>query len=153
MIEENGTIIATSGSGEAGTATIKAKRSEACEGCGTKDMCHDSDGESAKLEALNPVGAKVGDEVNFTVGTGTVIRAGLLIYLFPLIGFIIGVVLVQALADVALPKTWNADLASAALGMALMILTYLAISIYSKRSGEDLSRMPKITSIIKSKSN
>lgn len=145
MIEEHGTVIAISGD----RATIKAKRSEACEGCGTKDMCHDADGESAKLEALNPIDAKVGDEVNFTVGTGAVIRAGVLIYLFPMIAFIVGVVIVQALAGVLLPEGWNADLASAVLGLGLLVLTYLAVSIYSKRSGSDLKRMPKITSIIK----
>lgn len=147
MIEERGIIIAISG---AETATIKAKRSEVCEGCGTKDLCHDpEDDESTRLEALNPIGAKVGDEVGFTVGTATVIKAGILIYLFPLIGFIIGVVIVQALAGVLLPDGWNADLVSAILGLILLALTYLVISIYSKRSEKDSSTMPKITAILK----
>ena len=149
MIEECGIVIATFSNAWGNTATIKAKRSEACEGCGTKDMCHDAEGDSATLDALNSIGALVGDEVNFTVGAGAVIRAGVLIYLFPMIAFIIGVVLVQALAGMLLPKGWNADIASAVLGFGFLILTYLAVSIYSKRSGKDLSRMPKITSVIK----
>lgn len=142
MIEEHGVIIEEKGA----AVMIKAERTTSCEGCSSKTLCHSS-GASQLIEADNPVGAKVGDHVVFTVGAGSVLKAGLILYLVPVIAFIIGVVLGQTLAKLLVPGV-NPDLASGAFGVFFLIIAFAGIKLYSYRISQNRAYRPHVLRVV-----
>jgi sigma-E factor negative regulatory protein RseC len=141
-MEEEGIITRLSGS----IAYIKAAKSGACNKCSTKDACESLSDTEVLVEAENTIGAKVGDKVTFTANAGAILRAGAAVYLLPLIAFIAGVVIGQVYSDMV-SSSWNADLVSAIVGFALLIITYVALYFYNKTEDKD-TYTPKITRVI-----
>lgn len=128
------------------TALIKAQRTTSCDSCASKKVCHGVTETDMVIEVLNPVNAKAGDEVVFTVGAATVLKAGVFAYLVPLIGFIAGVVIGQMAAEKVFPGR-DADLVSAALGFAFLAVTFFGIYLYGKKAKKG-SYMPTIVKIV-----
>ena len=82
---------------EDGTATVMHIRESACSG-----DCHKCSGcgaakEAILLEAVNPIGAKPGDLVTVEAATGPVLKAALVMYMVPMVLFIVGYALGAAL--------------------------------------------------------
>src|SRR3989304_10558065 len=75
------------------TALVKAKRTTSCDSCVSKSLCTGVAETDMLIEAQNPLNARAGDHVVFMVGAGSVIKAGVLFYLFSLLGFFSGGVL------------------------------------------------------------
>lgn len=152
MIEEQGEVMEVKG----GAALIKAQRTTSCEKCISKDLCRSVTETDMLVEADNPAGARVGDKVIFTVGAATLLKAGVLFYLFPLIGFIFGVVLGQLTAATltTLPplapftQGWDPDLISAALGFFFLFLTLLGLRAYGRRAETNRQMRPKIVKVV-----
>lgn len=143
IMEEEGIIIRLSGI----YAYIKAAKSGACNKCSTKDACESLSETEILVEAENTIGAMVGDKVAFTANTGAILRAGAMVYLLPLIAFIVGVVIGQVYSGM-ISEDLNADLVSAAVGFALLLATYFALYVYNKKDANNKSYTPKITRII-----
>jgi sigma-E factor negative regulatory protein RseC len=143
MIEEEGTVVEIKG----GAAIIKAQRTTSCESCMSKDLCHSVTETDMVVEADNPAGAHVGDRVVFTVGAATLLKAGVLFYLFPLLGFIAGIVLGQVLAP-AVSSGLNPDLLSAVLGSLLLVLTLLALRLYGRRAEKNRAFRPRVVRVV-----
>lgn len=128
------------------SALIKTRQSSACEGCSSKKSCssgQDASGEGL-LEADNPVGAKVGDSVIFTVGAGSVLKAGALLYLVPILSFILGVVIGQSGPVIALLPGQNPDLLSGVLGAAFLALAFIGLKVYSAFLDKNRTFRPKV---------
>ncbi len=142
-MEEEGIIIKLRGI----HAYIKAVKSGACNKCSTKDACESLNETEILVEAENTIGAMVGDKVAFTANAGSILRAGAMVYLLPLIAFIAGVVIGQVYSDM-ISKELNADLVSAIIGFVLLLATYLGLYFYNKKSGGRNTPMPKIVRII-----
>lgn len=136
-----------------GAALVKAQRTTSCESCISKDLCRSVTETDMLVEAENPAGARVGDKVIFTVGAATLLKAGVLFYLLPLLGFIFGVVLGQltatTLATLA-PFTsgWDPDLISAALGFFFLVLTLLGLRVYGRRAETNRQMRPRIVKVV-----
>ncbi|MBI5643490.1 MAG: SoxR reducing system RseC family protein [Deltaproteobacteria bacterium] len=112
-------------------AVIKTQRSTACDGCASKKSCGSgSAGSEVLLEVSNPVGAKVGDRVVFSVGTASILKAGLILYLAPILSFIAGVVLGQTVGTNIFPEQ-NPDLVSGLLGLVFLILAFIGLKVYN----------------------
>ncbi len=141
-MEETGTVIEV----REDTVLIRTEKKSACESCASRELCHSVTEKDVILEALNPVGAKKGDRVVFAVGATTLVKAGLLVYLFPLAGFIAGVVVGQFMGD-ALPAV-DKDILSAFLGFGLMALVFVGVNLYSRRREKLKEYMPQVTRIV-----
>ncbi|MBI5344509.1 MAG: SoxR reducing system RseC family protein [Deltaproteobacteria bacterium] len=126
-MEEHGVIVKDKGL----TALIKAERTTACEKCVQKDSCLSTSDVDMLIEADNPIGAKPGDHVVFTIGAGSIVKAGMLLYLVPIVSFIAGVVLGQTLAKRAFTD-WNPDLVSGVLGLIFLAATFIGLKVYGK---------------------
>ena len=87
MITENGVVtkIGTK------TAWVKTVRRSACEGCGSKESCEAA--KTGQVEALNMVGAGVGDAVTVGFESGSLIKISMLLYIFPVLCMICGAAL------------------------------------------------------------
>lgn len=126
-MEEQGVIVDI----KAGRALVKTARGTACEGCVAKELCHIVGPEEMVIEADNPINASIGERVMIRVGPGVLLRASLILYLIPLLGFILGIVLGQELAKYLAPS-WNPDLMSAIFGVGFLILSFLGIRFYGQ---------------------
>lgn len=148
MIEEEGKIVET----QTGIAMIRAEKTSGCDKCLSKKSCKSISDTDMLVEARNPINAKTGDHVVFTVGAGTVLKAGVLVYLFPLLAFIAGVLIGQVIGDQVLMgnelTSKSRDLMSAILGFIFTAVTYVAVSIYSKRARKDNKNMATIVRVI-----
>lgn len=143
MITEKGRVIELKN----GKALIKTSKSSACESCATKQLCMSSGEEDMVIEADNPVCAGKGDDVLFSVGSSTVMKTGVILYLLPILGFITGVVIGQKYLATILPE-YNPDLVSAACGILLLILTFCGIRAYGRRSDRQGKFRPKIVKVL-----
>ncbi|MBI5493038.1 MAG: SoxR reducing system RseC family protein [Deltaproteobacteria bacterium] len=126
------------------TVLIKAQRSTSCDSCASKKTCASGSADSEMLiEAENAVGAKVGDRVVFTIGTASILKAGLLLYLVPILCFIAGVVLGQTVAKNIFPAQ-NPDLVSGVLGVIFLALAFIGLKVYSSFIEKDKSFRPHV---------
>jgi len=136
-MEENGIIVECKGL----TAIVKTNQGTACASCQSKKACKPGEEERELLiEVDNAIGAEVGQNVVFTVGAESVLKAGVLFYLVPVISFIIGVVLGQSLLTGLFPKT-NPDLVSGLFGAFLLVLSFIGLKLYNRHlSGDNAYR-------------
>lgn len=141
MIEESGTVVEN----REKTVLIKARRGSSCESCASKKACHGAD--DILIEAENPVGAKAGDRVIFTAGAGSILKAGVLLYLVPIFFFITGVILGQTASE----RIWtgaNPDLISGALGFSFLAIAFAVLKVYSKIIEKKRSYRPHVLRVI-----
>ena len=127
------------------TAVIKAERTTSCDNCASKKSCHSGGGADNEIlvEAEDLLGTKVGDRVAFSVSAGSVLKAGVLLYLVPIAFFIGGVVLGQTVLTGVLPG-YNADLVAGATGVVFLALAFLGIKGYGALSERKGSLRPKV---------
>ena len=122
MTKENGVVIKT-GESKAWVKTIK--RSE-CEGCASHDSCEAA--KEAEVEAINTIGAKIGDTVVVGFETGSLIKVSMMLYLFPVLAMIVGAVIGSKLAPV-----YNIDesIMSAIFSFSFFFLSFICIRLTS----------------------
>ena len=95
---------------------------------------------------MNRAGAKAGDVVSLDIGSGTLIKSALLMYLTPMIGLLCGAVLGSVLhQNLGLDET----LAGIIFGMAGFALAFLITKVASGRMGKGSSLTPVITGVLK----
>jgi sigma-E factor negative regulatory protein RseC len=98
---ERGVVIAVAGD----RAEVRVASGAACENC--KGDCCRVDTEGLVVEgALNDVGARVGDEVTVEVPEGADVRAGVIVYIVPVVGLLLGYLAGNLLAGAL---GWNRD--------------------------------------------
>ncbi len=139
MTEERGVVIQCKGA----LAVIRAERTTACDSCASKDVCVSGKGGEMLIEALNTAGAKAGDRVVFTVGSASVLKAGLLLYLVPVLSFIFGAVAGRIAAGKIFPGQ-NADLVSGLLGAAFLAGAFIAVKLYGRYVEKDDAYRPHV---------
>ena len=132
---EKGTVIEISGK----KAKIRLTRSSACEGCPGSGLCSILSKRYRMLEAENPIGAKVGQEVNVSVQTESELKASFIIYVIPTISLFIGAIL-----GYYLDLLKNRELSSCISSIFFVILAFFGIRQYSKKC----SFRPVITEIL-----
>lgn len=84
-MEEFGRVVEVSGR----VAKVEFTSKETCANCRARIVCHFAPGDKVFTEASNGVGAKVGDLVRVEVDPKRSIFTGLLIFIFPILAFII----------------------------------------------------------------
>jgi len=120
MTKENGVVIKT---GES-KAWVKTIKSSACEGCASNGSCEA--GKEAEVEAINTIGAKIGDTVVVGFETGSLIKVSMMLYLFPVLAMIVGAVIGSKLAPV-----YNVDesIMSAIFSFSFFFLSFVCIRL------------------------
>jgi sigma-E factor negative regulatory protein RseC len=126
-------------------AWVKTTRTSACESCAQKGACHVSaDGREMEVEAINAVGAKVGDRVVLSLEAGTLLKSAFLLYVFPILMMLLGAVIGQKAASVF---SFEPSAFSAIIGFTFLVIAFLIM----KKKGNRLSRKkeyhPKIIRI------
>lgn len=143
MTSEQGTVVEVMD----GKAMVKATSSSACEDCGTKQLCVSTDDKDMLIEVDNPIHAKKGDTVTFAIGSSTLMKTGVVIYLIPLLGFLFGVVIGKAYIA-PLFRGRDSDLVAALSGFIILILTFIGVRFYASWSEKKGSLRPKIVKVL-----
>ncbi len=91
MTQEQGIILRVTGNG---WVDVLTQRTDACEGCGASHCCADSGIEKKMIvKAINRAGAEPFDRVALELQSGTLMKGAIILYLIPLIGFLMGAVI------------------------------------------------------------
>lgn len=140
-MDEHGIVIEKKGR----IAVIKAQRSTSCDNCASKKSCHSGTNADNEIliEADDSLGTKVGDRVVFSVSAGSVLKAGILLYLLPIASFIGGLVLGQTVFTGFLPG-YNADLVAGLTGAIFLALAFLGLKGYGALSERKGSLRPRV---------
>ncbi len=144
MIEETGVVVAV----EPGVAWVETQRKSACQacsvnkGCGTSVLAKTMGGRRSKVRVLNPIGAKLHEEVVVGLGESAMISGALAVYVVPLVLMVVGALLGQLLAmEFAMQ---NSDVLTAVLGFAGLGVGFLWLRHYGKRTADDVRYQPVI---------
>lgn len=144
MIEEQGVVIDIRGN----KALVKAEKSPSCENCASREACHITIGTNeVVIEAENSVNAKFGDKVVVTIGSATILKTSLMLYLTPIAGLIIGVILGQIIVK-QFAIDLNPDLLSGIFGGIFLIIAFFSIRLYGKLLEKKQGFMPVVARVI-----
>lgn len=108
-------------------ARVKIKRSSTCSTCSCAGICSPFGKDWMIIEALNPSGAKQGQEVVVTYQMEDEVKASFILYIIPLISLVAG-----AAAGLWLNPLNNQDFSSILGGFGLLVISYAAIRTYSR---------------------
>ena len=142
-MEEHGVVVESKGA----VVLIRAKRTSACDSCASSKSCHSISDEEMLVEADDPIGAEVGDRVIYEVSASAIIKAGMLLYLVPLLSFILGLVL----GSVASPRYFteqNPDLVSGIFGVVFLGAAFIGLKLYGRRLERDKSYRPHVLKVM-----
>ncbi len=143
MIEEEGIVIQTFDD----KAKVRTIRSSACEGCASASFCHPEKGTEMIMEVVNNIHAKVGERVKIGLKPGVYLKASFLVYMVPIIAFIIGAIIGKELAASFL-HTNDPDLWAIIGGAVLLIPTFIAMRLYNRKIEKDKSYQPVILEVM-----
>lgn len=145
LATEDGIVIKIS-EPTAQTAWIKTVQSSACKSCSARHSCsQDSEGKEREVEALNMVGARVGDRIQISIDDGALLKATFLLYVFPIICMLIG-----GLAGHRLGTSMgiNPSPVSAMIAVICFLGAMFIVRLRAGRMALKLEYRPKITRII-----
>jgi len=144
MVEEFGSIVELKGRE---VAVVLCEKTTFCQNCASMEGCQVGDDNKSKLvEALNTLGAEVGDRVKLVVSSKTFLQSSFLLYIVPLIALIVGAVCGQWLGS-ALEGGPDPNLLAAVFGTAFMVASFFVIRLGSRAIPKE-SFMPRIVAIV-----
>ncbi len=129
-----------------GSAQVMIERSDSCGDCGHSHCCT-AVGASSKMEinAVNEIGAGVGDLVSVRLGSSAVSASAFLLYLLPVIGLLAGALVGSEINEkLPLGETGSAIL----LGMIGLGLGFFLIALISSLTSVQKWLTPEISRII-----
>jgi sigma-E factor negative regulatory protein RseC len=123
------------------TALVSTEAKGACHSCSARGICHLSSQKAMmEVEVWNRLGAAVGDRVVIRLSGRSTLTAAFLLYLVPLMGFLLGVYLGQSLTG---RQVWAVIIV-----LACMVVTYGGIRILDRRIGRSAKMRPEIVKIL-----
>ncbi|WP_018247944.1 SoxR reducing system RseC family protein [Orenia marismortui] len=125
-------VVSTSSGGN--KAEVVIKKHSACGKCGG---CHEAD--DMKLVVENTLGAKIGDMVILEMKGSKLLNAALYIYLFPLIGLVVGYIVGVAIG-------LDSELSRISLGFLLFLFAFMLARIFGKAKSDEYNL--KVTGIL-----
>lgn len=126
-----------------GSATVAVLRSDACEDCSAKIICGTGDKNENCVEAVDPFGVRVGDEVRIRIRGESLFAAAGILYGIPLLLILAGILVGTYVYD---PGLMRSELWAFTLGIGLTASYYLLLFV----SGTTLrsnTLMPDIVSV------
>jgi sigma-E factor negative regulatory protein RseC len=145
MAIEQGIVIRM-GQSDGSTAWVKTARSSACESCSAKENCNPgAAGNSQEVEAINTAGAMVGDRIQLSISSSSLLKAMFLLYLFPILCMLAGGIAGNQLA----PRFQiNPSVLAAIMAMANFVMALVIVRVVGQRLGREEAYRPKITRVL-----
>jgi len=141
MIEETGIVKSLDGI----MAKVMVPKKSACEGC-TAGICK-PENQSMEIEAINRVGAKVGQTVRIDIKAATYIKGSLIVYGLPALFMVIGAVIGKEFLSAIFTGT-DPDILSAFFGFSMLIVSFIIIRFWTNALGRKTESKPVIEEIL-----
>ena len=142
MATEQGTVIKIDAQG----TWVKTSQSSACAGCSAKGSCLSKPGgDEREVNAINTVGAVVGDRIVLGIESAPLLKATFLLYVFPIIALIFGAFLGHELAGNLQMDATNLSVLS---GLAFFASAVLIMRRRANRMALQDAYRPKIIRIL-----
>lgn len=126
-MRERGTVVSL----ENDTAVVQINRGEKCDGC---TVCKSFGESKMRLQALNPIHAQVGDDVDVEIESHHIIRNSLLIFILPLVLMMVGYFVGISLSPT---QSEGAGIFGAFIALAMALLGLRFIELLNKKSTDD----------------
>jgi sigma-E factor negative regulatory protein RseC len=126
-MSEEGVVLQIMG----GLAQVETIQQEACHSCGARGACHALGGGKRRIiNAINQVGASVGDKVLLAMPRKGVLGASALVYMVPVLALLVG-----AMVGKQLGPSWGLEGQTGAvlLGALGLLVAWLVLRAVSKR--------------------
>jgi len=148
MLEEIGSVVELKGKE---TAVVLCQRSSFCKHCASMQSCQMADDNRSMLvEALNPLGAAVGDRVRLVTSSRSFLQSSFLLYIVPLIALVVGAV-VGYQVGVRFSGGPDPNLLSAIIGTTFLVGSFFVIRVGSRAIPKE-AYMPHIAEILEEES-
>lgn len=145
MAIEQGIVIKLGSHGEK-TAWVKTTRSSACESCSSRDSCNAGiDGKDQEVEAINMADARVGDRIQLSIKTSSILKAMFLLYLFPILCMLGGGMFGNWMAE---RLTANPSVVAAVSALICFGASLVVVRAGGQRLGGKEAYQPKIIRIL-----
>jgi sigma-E factor negative regulatory protein RseC len=141
MIEEIGIVTSINGV----TAQVSIPRKSTCEGC-TAGTCIAGE-QSMEIAAVNKAGARVGQKVKVLVRSYVYMKSSMIIYGIPAVALITGAVIGKEVMAKFFTGT-DPDILSAIFGFGFLILSFIAVKIWSNLNTDSTESSPVIEEIL-----
>jgi sigma-E factor negative regulatory protein RseC len=132
-MEEEALVLATEGD----RAQVQFRRKSACDIC---RACSMGSGGVMIAEVENKIGAEAGKKVKVEIDSPSVLKAALIVYLFPLLGLISGFIIGEGITGSEATGIYS--------GIGGLILSFGIIYLIDKRLGKKEKFKPKIIEVI-----
>jgi sigma-E factor negative regulatory protein RseC len=115
-------------------AVVRVQPSLSCAGCEARGACEVHGDKKLLVEVRNDLEAKVGDTVEISMPSGSVLKVSLLVYALPIVGLILGALSAGIWAGAFHIPSTPASLIGAGAGLAVsvMVLRWFDRSVRSK---------------------
>lgn len=130
---------------ESEKAFIRVQRNSACAHCESRGMCQIDNEREMVVEVENVLGGKPGDQVEIMVPTGSFMKISLMVYMLPVLAFMIGAFLGDNLAS---KFSLNHSLAAIIGGTILMMIFFYLLKRLDKVIGGKKRYTPCMTRIL-----
>jgi sigma-E factor negative regulatory protein RseC len=141
-MQEEGNVIALQGD----HALVSTFHKDACAGCSAKGACHTlGGGKERRVSALNRAGAGVGDRVLLSVSSGSVLGAGFLAYMAPVLALLLGALVGKTLGP---GWGWSEQSGAVVLGLVSLVACWMAVRWLSGRMAGKGSFSVEITRVL-----
>jgi len=142
MIEETGIVTNTKDE----IAKVLVQKRGGCEGCAAQGICETTEG-GMEIEALNPVGAQVGQTVKISIKPQTYLRGAIFVYGLPMVCFVAGIIIGKNIAETYFKGT-DSDIIGVIIGFAALITSFLGVKVWSKKAETKVEYKPVIEEIL-----
>lgn len=127
-------------------AWVMVARSEMCDCCGSRGICHTlGGGKNMEAEALNTVEARVGDRVQIAIKPGVLWKISMLFYMIPVIALVIGALIGM---EIGTSLKTDPEVVSAFLGISFAALSYIVIRKIANRIKGKKDYMPEVVRVV-----
>ncbi len=140
MVEEIGTVKSVEGV----MATVEVARKSMCDGCtaGCK-----SEDQCMEIEALNQVGARVGQMVRVSVKSITYLKGTVIVYGLPALALVFGAVIGKSVMIKVFPHS-DKDILSAIFGFGAFALSFVGVKVWTSIASKKTESKPVIEEIL-----
>ena len=129
------------------TAWVTTIRSSACEHCEGRDSCTViGSGKEMEVEAVNVVGAQVGDRVLVGMATANLVKASFLTYIFPILALMAGAAWGQ---EAGTGWGLSPNVGAVIFGFAFFAAAFVLVRRFSKNLGSKSGFRPQVVKVIK----
>ena len=143
MATEEGIVIKI----DSKTARVRTTKSSGCQSCTARHSCNaTASGKDMEVDAVNAVGAQLGDRIMLYFETGSLLKATFLLYIFPILCMLLGAALGHWYS---LKNDMNPSAIAAVTGFLFLILSFFLVRSRANKLAENEHYKPKIIKILR----